>query len=78
MEIIDMENAMDSTHFPQPYFKDEIIHLINDINVMFQKLYHAFYSPYGLTLVQIPVLMTAALRSHDGFSAGQTVGNRLQ
>jgi DNA-binding MarR family transcriptional regulator len=75
MEIIDMENAMDSTHFPQPYFKDEIIHLINDINVMFQKLYHAFYSPYGLTLVQIPVLMT--LRRYGVMTVSQ-LGKQLE
>lgn len=52
----------DNTVFPQPYFNDEIIHRVNDINVMIQKLFHAFYTPYGLTFVQVPVLM--ALRRH--------------
>lgn len=46
------------TCFPQPYFEEEVIYLLNDINIMFQKLFHEFYSPYGLTMVQIPVLMT--------------------
>ena len=41
----------------QPYFDNEVLHRINDINVMLQKLFHAFYTPYGLTYVQVPVLM---------------------
>ena len=52
----------DNAMFPQPYFNDDIIHRINDVNVMLQKLFHAFYTPYGLTFVQVPVLM--ALRRH--------------
>ncbi|HHX36402.1 MAG TPA: MarR family transcriptional regulator [Clostridiaceae bacterium] len=43
--------------FPQPYFNDNIIHYLNDINVLIKKLFHSFYTPYGLTFVQVPVLM---------------------
>ena len=54
------------TCFPQPYFEEEVIYLLNDINIMFQKLFHEFYSPYGLTMVQIPVLMTLKRNENDG------------
>ncbi|MGI6546573.1 MAG: MarR family winged helix-turn-helix transcriptional regulator [Fastidiosipilaceae bacterium] len=70
-----MSNRDESTQFPQPYFTDEVIHLVNDINVTFQKLFHEFYAPYGLTFVQIPVLM--ALRRHGVMTVSQ-LGKELE
>lgn len=46
----------------QPKINNDVLHRINDINIMIHKLFHAFYSPHGLTYVQVPVLM--ALRRH--------------
>ncbi|MDD4368928.1 MAG: MarR family winged helix-turn-helix transcriptional regulator [Oscillospiraceae bacterium] len=40
------------------YFEDLLVQTLGEINVMFEKVVHTFYAPYGLTFVQIPVLMT--------------------
>lgn len=43
---------------PEEYFEDAIIYLLSEINLIFEKIVHSYFTPFGLTHVQIPILMT--------------------
>lgn len=47
-----------SNQEPEEYFEDNSIHLLSEINLIFEKITHYYYAPFGLTHVQIPILMT--------------------
>lgn len=43
---------------PEEYFEDAAIYLLAEINLIFEKIIHTYFTPHGLTHVQIPILMT--------------------
>ncbi len=46
------------TSEPEEYFEDAAIYLLGEINLIFEKIVHHYFTPHGLTHVQIPILMT--------------------
>lgn len=40
------------------YFEDDSMHLLNEINLLFDKIIQYYFTPTGLTAIQIPILIT--------------------
>lgn len=40
------------------YFEDDSMHLLNEINLLFDKIIQFYFTPTGLTAIQIPILIT--------------------
>ncbi len=43
---------------PEEYFEDISIHILSEINLIFEKIVNYYFTPFGLTHIQIPILLT--------------------
>lgn len=53
----DLGDEVASPAFDQ-YFEDDSMHMLNEINLLFDKIVQYYFTPTGLTPIQIPILIT--------------------